>query len=308
MANWAHVFKIFALLVAALLVFLAAQRMLRPADYGKLGNYRAGALNDLFAQAPRHEGRHVCAQCHEDIVGLHEKDVHFAVNCEDCHGPAHLHVKFFLGEGGDEIAEASAVLPREYTLEGCLFCHRKLAARPRNFPQVDPEEHFAFLHVNDATTPCIECHGPHEPLFLLTRVSEARIHPIIQECRQCHATPVEGDHRAVAGHPVIFECRDCHRKVVEDFAGREHAFLRCTACHLFYQENESAGRIFKNGNQRFCLLCHEKKDWKNGEGWPQIVPANHPEGVEMDRDDPTLCLACHLENIHGEEAMERGAP
>ena len=35
-------------------------------------------------------------------------------------------------------------MPKEYTLEGCLYCHRKLASRPRDFPQVDLEEHEAY--------------------------------------------------------------------------------------------------------------------------------------------------------------------
>ena len=306
MRNWAHVGKM--LLIAALVVVggLARQRYQRPADYGRYGAYRAGALQDIFAQQPRHQGMAVCNGCHDDIVALHDKDVHFGVACEDCHGPAQLHVQFFSGEGGDAITEASATLPREYTLEGCLFCHRKLAARPRNFPQVDPAEHFAFLHVKDATTRCIECHSPHEPLFLLTKVTDARIHPVIFECESCHNTKPAGDYHAVATHPVIFECRDCHPKIVADFATHEHAFMRCTACHLFYQENENAGRIFKNGNQRFCLLCHEQKPFKqSGEGWPQIVPSDHPAGVELDKSDTEVCLGCHLENIHGGEALRQ---
>ena len=304
MANFSYVARMLVLLVIVGVVGFAAQRILRPSDYGELGRYRAGGLDDILAQEPRHQGREVCGECHEDILTLHQKDIHFRVNCEDCHAPGKMHVAFFSGTD-DSITEEQAAMPREYTLEGCLFCHRKLVSRPRTFPQIDPVEHFEFLHVTDATTRCIECHSPHEPLFLLTKVSEARIHPIIHECGECHDTAPEGDYHNVVDHPVIFTCRDCHGKVAEDFTSREHAFMRCTACHLFHQENPTAGRIFKNGNRQFCLLCHEKKPFKDPEGVPQIVSAEHLSdmGVEDDQD-PRLCLTCHLENIHASELVE----
>lgn len=302
----AHVWRLFGLLLLGLLVFLGAQRALRPASYGELGNYRAGSLDEILAQPLMHQGREVCGTCHEDVLAAHQKDVHFRVNCEDCHGPGRTHVAFYTG-ADDAIDEASAAMPKEYTLEGCLFCHRQLAARPRNFPQIDPVEHYRFLHVSDAETPCIACHSPHEPLFLLTPASEARLHPIIFECNHCHQTAPQRSHREVADHPAIFECRDCHAGVVKDAETRRHASLRCTACHLFHQENETAGRIYKNGNRRFCLLCHEQRPFKDGTAVPLIAPAEHLEsmGIEGEAaDDPRICLTCHQDTVH-EFGVER---
>ena len=115
-------------------------------------------------------------------------------------------------------------------------------------------------------------------------------------------------------HPVIFTCRDCHAAVVDDFKGREHAFLRCTACHLFHRENDTAGRIFVNGNRRFCQLCHEAKPFKDPEGLPRIDPAKHlaenapragKDAAALEKD-PRACLTCHMEFIHDPELLKKG--
>ena len=313
MENWGHVWRLLILIILVAVIAFTVQRLLRPEGYGEVGNYRVGGLYDTMAQDLVHQGKEVCGDCHDDILSVHEKDIHFGVNCEDCHGPGHLHVKYYLGED-DSIIEEAAAMPKEYTLEGCLFCHRELVSRPRDFPQVDPAEHYRFLKVTEPNTRCIECHSPHEPLFLLTKVSEARIHPVIYECSDCHETEPQKDHRQVPDHPVIFVCKDCHPAVVKDFKTHEHAFLRCTACHLFHQETESAGRIFKNGNRRFCLLCHEKKPFKSQEELPQIVSSEHlaeqAADFELDlatiQQDPRACLGCHFDFIHDSELIEEG--
>lgn len=311
MSKTSHVWRVLTLLIVVGIAGFGVQRLLRPRDFGKAGYYRLGSLYEIMNQTPVHQGKEVCNECHDDIYQVHEKDIHFDVKCEDCHGPGNRHVQRYLG-GDESVSEQEATVPKEYTLEGCLFCHRKLAARPRTFPQVDPVEHLHFLHVDQPETRCVECHSPHEPLFLLTAVSEARIHPVIYECGDCHDTIPEEGHREVPDHPVIFVCGDCHPAVVQDFETREHAFLRCTACHLFHRESDTAGRIFKNGNRRFCLLCHEKKAFKNEDELPQIVSSEHiaemAEGMELNPDDlrgePKVCLSCHFDYIHDSDLIE----
>ena len=80
------------------IVALTAQRLLRPKGYGEVGHYRIGGLWDVMSQEPVHQGEASCNECHDDIVELHDKDIHFNVNCEDCHGPANLHVKYHSGD------------------------------------------------------------------------------------------------------------------------------------------------------------------------------------------------------------------
>jgi cytochrome c556 len=41
----------------------------------------------------------------------------------------------------------------------CARCHEANAAKPRNFPQVDTEEHSTGL-------PCDTCHQPHRPVIV----------------------------------------------------------------------------------------------------------------------------------------------
>lgn len=311
MSETSHVWRMFALLALAVAAAFFAQRLLRPEGFGEVGHYRAQSLFEIMEQEPVHQGKDACAECHPDIHGVHEKDIHYDVKCEDCHGPGALHVRRHLEEDLS-ISDEAAAMPREYTLEGCLFCHRKLAARPRTFPQVDPEEHYAFLNVTDPATRCIECHNPHEPLFLLRKVSDARIHPVIFECAGCHDTPPAKSHLLCADHPVIFVCGDCHAPVVDDFETHAHGALDCTICHLFHRENEAAGRIFKNGNRRFCLLCHEKRDFRKAEGIPQIVSDDHlremAETNEMSfrkiAAEPKACLLCHFDDIHDSSLIE----
>ncbi|MBU0753552.1 MAG: cytochrome c3 family protein [Planctomycetes bacterium] len=307
MKSTSHVYRIFGLIAVLALLGFCAQRLLRPEGFGEAGHYRLGSLFEIMEQEPEHQGETICGDCHDEIVEVHGKDIHYNVKCEDCHGSGRVHVRYNRGEDDEGITEAEAAMPREYTLEGCLFCHRRLVARPKTFPQIDHREHYDFLNVNDPETPCIECHSPHEPLYLLTDVSSARIHPIIFECRDCHEGVMEKDHREVPDHPVIFVCGDCHPAVVDAFKKKAHARIRCTACHLFHRENETAGRIFKNGNRRFCLLCHERKPFRD-EGGPPLIDAwaHLEEEADIARSDeqaqdPLICIECHLQDIHGDD-------
>ena len=322
MKSNSHVKRVFALLIIAGIIGFGVRQLMVPDTWGEIGYYRADALKDLLGQQQVYQSQKTCAPCH-DIYDTHEKDVHFAVQCEDCHGPADVHIsgiEAFLAQNNqgpeesgkyakevlESVPENLVQMPKEYTLEGCLYCHRKLASRPHDFAQVDPKEHFEFLHVIDDSIKCVECHNPHEPLFLLQPVSEARIHPTIYECEYCHKERPEKDYREAENHPVIFECADCHSAIVQDFEKREHASLRCTACHLFHRENETSGRIYKNGNKQFCLLCHEKKPFKDPDAIVQIDVDEHlkemPDAMgknpKLIWESKTACLECHYNFIH----------
>ena len=315
MGNGTHVRRVVGVLAILLIVGFTAQRALQPDTFGDLGHYRAASIGEMMVREPVHQGRSVCGTCHAEQHALNRKDVHWRVECEVCHGPGRDHVDYHSGQQGRAALAGrtgAEVMPTTYTLDGCLLCHRKLRARPVDFAQVDPLEHYAFLKVTDPATPCIECHAPHEPLFLQEPVHEARIHPVIFECRDCHESAPDADHRAVPEHPTIFVCADCHPSVAHDFTKHEHAFLRCTACHLFDRENEISGRVYLNGGSRFCLLCHERKPFKDS-AVPQIDPADHllEQAPLMRRDpadlaaDPAACLQCHFNQIHDAGLIRR---
>lgn len=327
MKNDSHVKRIFAFLFLAAVLAFGIRHFLVPDTFGTIGHYRAGSLKDILNLSQVYQSKDACAPCHEDNYNLHKKDVHYNVQCENCHGPGNIHiaeiVKFLKQNHQNPITSGRypkealklvpaklAQMPKEYTLEGCLYCHRKLESRPHDFAQIDPKEHFKALHVIKDSIRCVECHNPHEPLYLLNPVSEARIHPAIYECDRCHTKPPEKSYKDVRNHPVIFQCEDCHTAIVQDFKKREHASMRCTQCHLYHPENETSGRIYKNGNKQFCLLCHEKKAFKDQDkgphGLPQIDVTTHLEKMPgiMRKDaasimnSKTACLECHFNFIH----------
>ena len=71
--------------------------------------------------------------------------------CEICHAPLGAHI----------LADGSVVKPpidRSFTL--CARCHRKMAARPAKFPQVDLDQHVSGPVEGKV---CLECHDPHSP-------------------------------------------------------------------------------------------------------------------------------------------------
>jgi hypothetical protein len=322
-----HIKRVFALLIIAGIMGFVVRQLLLPATFGALGHYRAESLKDILELKQVYRGKAACAPCH-DNYNILEKDVHNGTQCENCHGPGNIHIAQietvlkqnnlkptesgkYAKEALKVISKEMAQMPKEYTLEGCLYCHRKLASRPSDFAQIDPKEHYKFLHVTDNSIRCVECHSPHEPLFLLDPASEARIHPNIYECEYCHKERPEKSYKDVENHPVIFECEDCHSAIVQDFKKREHAFMQCTGCHLFHRENETSGRIYKNGNKQFCLLCHEKKPFKDQKKLPQIDVSKHLEDMPaaMRKDgkaimnSKTACLECHYNYIHNPDLI-----
>ena len=333
MKNNSHVKRIFGLLIVAGILGFGIRQLLLPDTFGIIGHYRAGSLKDILNLKQVYQSKDACAQCHEENYNIHEKDVHYDTQCENCHGPGNIHIaqiEMFLKQNNLKPTESGkypkealkvipkrlAQMPKEYTLEGCLYCHRKLESRPHDFAQIDPKEHYRSLHVTVDSIRCVECHNPHEPLFLLDPVSKARIHPTIFECDQCHKKRPEKNHKDVENHPVIFECEDCHTAIVQDFKKREHASMRCTECHLYHRENETSGRIYKNGNKQFCLLCHEKKPFKDQrkgpQGLPQIEVSKHLEKMPgiMRKDaqsiinSKTACLECHYNFIHDSSLIQ----
>jgi predicted CXXCH cytochrome family protein len=304
------------------------RQLLLPDTFGTIGHYRAESLEDILKLKQVYQGKEACAPCHDNYDIL-KRDVHYDAQCENCHGPGDAHVAkidAFLEQNnvkpagsGKYPAEALKVvpeemvhMPKEYTLEGCLYCHRKLESRPRDFAQINPKEHYSFLRVTDDSIRCVECHNPHEPLYLLNPVSEARIHPTIYECGYCHKKTPDKSYKNVDNHPVIFECADCHEEIVQDFKKREHAFMKCTQCHLYHRENDISGRIYKNSNKQFCLLCHEKKPFKDKDRLPQIDVSRHledmPQAMRKDAktimNSKTACLQCHYIFIHDPDLIK----
>jgi len=141
-----HLIRVAALFVAGLLLFVAVRALLVPSDFGKYGHYRAGALMDVRSLTPSFAGREACADCHPDIAEALAKGKHVRVGCESCHGALGRHA-------GDPEKQKPAKLE---PLKLCLSCHMASVAKPKKFPQIDPDDH-------GERASCTSCHAAHHP-------------------------------------------------------------------------------------------------------------------------------------------------
>jgi hypothetical protein len=163
------------------------------------------------------------------------------------------------------------------------------------------------VNVRVPETECTACHDPHEPLYMDRDLHGARLHPLIHRCRDCHIGRTDQGQARPAGHPAIFACDYCHAGIAADFAKRPHRAVGCTTCHIFFVESESAGRILRDADPRFCLLCHREADFRAEGGPPTIRWPDHLDDVAQDEADrQKRCIDCHQDRIHLGPA--RGSP
>src|SRR5690348_13362579 len=89
--HYGHVVRVAVLFAAALLSFLFIRSWLVPPDFGRLGFYRAGALDDIAARPVAFAGEATCAACHAKIFEERQGTRHASLRCEACHGPSDAH-------------------------------------------------------------------------------------------------------------------------------------------------------------------------------------------------------------------------
>jgi len=287
-ADYRHAVPVFIIAIMLVIVGLFVRAHLVPDTFGETGFYRAGDIGDEQQRETRYAGQAACEECHDDVSAVHAKDVHASVQCETCHGPGAAHIE-----------DPDIPMKPANRKDDCLVCHRRLDARPGSFPQIVWTEHFKFVGVTDTNIACVSCHSGHEPLFTDHDLRKARLHPLIQDCADCHIGRTNEHLKQPADHPRIFHCTDCHPTIAASFAKAEHHAVDCTTCHLFIKENNFSGRIVRNADPRFCLLCHKKTDFKLNSETPKIEWPGHIEEVSDDPPDPKRkCVDCHMFNIH----------
>jgi hypothetical protein len=152
-----HVFRAAILLLAVLIAMVLGRSFFVPETWGEFGRYRGAAVADYRNKEMRHGGDDSCATCHEEEYADHAAGVHASVQCELCHGPVAFHVDL---EEGEVLAE----MPVRRSRELCELCHRRLEARPADFPQIDVREHVAENGGELSEDACFACHNPHSPI------------------------------------------------------------------------------------------------------------------------------------------------
>jgi hypothetical protein len=293
--SYRHTRRLFLVIGIGLGAALVARSLAVPPTFGEDGYYRGAAVAEAMSFSPRHLGKAACGDCHSEELELHDKDAHATVECEDCHGPGAAHV--------DDPGEVKLAKPKGKAF--CLTCHQLLSARPGAFPQINWREHFRFVGVKDPNTECVACHSPHEPLFMDRDLRTARLHPLIQRCRDCHQGGMDEKTPRPEGHPAIFECSYCHGSIVKDAATRKHAKIQCTTCHIFTKVSDFAGRIIRDADPRFCLLCHRRTPFRDPNvrplvDWPDHLTQVHATGKDAEK----RCIDCHRDRIHMVPAAE----
>jgi hypothetical protein len=141
----AHLWRVGILFLGGIVAFLLLQQLLVPKGFGVYGHYRAGALSDNRAVAPKFGGQVTCVECHTDEATARASGKHAHVACEACHGA--------LGKHAADPDALKPTRPDPRTL--CVVCHAANVAKPAGFPQIDPKDHPDGV--------CTECHLAHNP-------------------------------------------------------------------------------------------------------------------------------------------------
>lgn len=138
--------RLIPLFIAFIGLFLLIRHFLVPDTFGQYGHYRGAALDVMASKELVFATKTTCFDCHDDIQGILESDMHAGLSCLICHGPATEHVEDpFEGE-----------IRKEGDREFCARCHDINAARPLDVvTQVDVSEH------NVEFENCTDCHNPH---------------------------------------------------------------------------------------------------------------------------------------------------
>jgi hypothetical protein len=149
-----HIIRAVLLLVFVTVVFVIVRHFAVPSTFGAYGHFRYGSVADITARRPVHGGRVSCAECHADEMEFIAENRHASINCEVCHAPVATHAV-----AGEVVAE----MPVRRTIEVCAWCHQRLEARPKTFPQIVLVDHVVDKGGQMSEGICLECHDAHEP-------------------------------------------------------------------------------------------------------------------------------------------------
>ncbi|MFH0982761.1 MAG: cytochrome C [Planctomycetota bacterium] len=150
-----HIIRAVLLLVLSTVVFVFVRHFLIPESFGMYGHYRFANVAEHASKTPQHGAPGTCAECHDKEAKTLSGGQHRSVSCEVCHAPLGNHV-----QGGERVAQMPA--QRSYLL--CARCHERLAARPKEFPQIVLSEHASVKGAKLSEDVCWECHeDAHNP-------------------------------------------------------------------------------------------------------------------------------------------------
>lgn len=154
-----HLIRVIVVMLVLGVGVVAARAIFIPEDFGDLGHYRTGAVEDEMNLPIRNQTNDSCLQCHPFIKKIHLAGTHKTVSCEFCHGPNADHVA-----DGKKIADMPVKRDKDIQ-KLCLKCHNKII-------RARPEEHIKVIafpqHLVDKKVRtenlCNQCHHVHDPM------------------------------------------------------------------------------------------------------------------------------------------------
>lgn len=221
-------------------------------------------LNPAFQGASFVKDLKICEGCHENDLVHYQKTLHYAGDCESCHGPRSQHVE---QGGGTNLA----LTPAAWT-SVCLQCH-----------QGGNQKHWKGGAHASADVNCTSCHT------LMQKKSERNLLSAAKEdslCYTCHAN-IRAEANKSSHHPIRegkVTCSDCHlphgspnRTLLKGVSVND----TCFGCH---QEKRGPFLWEHPPVRENCMNCHEAHGSNNNK--------------LQNSKDGFLCLQCHTYGGH----------
>lgn len=205
-----------------------------------------------------------CGTCHttgyrpeghqDDRPGIVGTWAEPGVRCEECHGPASLHVQN--PQGVEMKVDRDA--------EACGKCHRRDAVEEVNAKDGFIEHHEQYEELfqsKHAVIDCVQCHNPHVGVVQLR---QAEVQTTRTQCQNCHFKQAEN--QKVGSHAQLdVACVECHMpRIVKSAWGDAEKFTGDIRSHMMAIDPNQVGQFSEDGKVALsqisldfaCRHCH----------------------------------------------------
>ncbi len=281
------------------------------------------------------EDDELCLNCHQVYAESMAHNVHRGNTCEDCHGPAMVHLQT-RGEPGTIINPRLLTGPQKSEI--CLQCHEE--------EQCTPGAQYRYSKHAHAGVGCTDCHNAHynvppgtpptsledeeasrrsrtqtQPAGLVRGQDEDALPSLLGTsnflgavapdiCYKCHADKEE--YQYIAGpHQICgpngFNCTTCH-----DPHGKIREESRKDLCLECHQDGSPTMAYHSSTHELYgvaCTDCHNPHPNTNVQRMVNIshTSVKRPKRLPMSVQEPEACYKCHPA-IYGKNALPSHHP